>query len=130
MKSANRQPTDKPKARKAPKSAFKPGQSGNPNGRPKKTEQEFALEKACEEKSPEALDTVIEIMRNGQSDKVRLSAAAFVIERRYGKAVERREDVTDPLKKAIANMPADKAQEMIDALAQMETIRKKAAGVT
>jgi len=32
--SANRAITDKPK-RKAPKSAWKPGQSGNPNGRPK-----------------------------------------------------------------------------------------------
>ena len=32
--SANKQPTGKPK-RKAPKTAWKPGQSGNPKGRPK-----------------------------------------------------------------------------------------------
>lgn len=36
------------------------------------------------------------------------------------------EDVTDPLKKALGNMPADKAQEMLDALEHMESIRKKA----
>lgn len=36
MKSANKQPTDK--KRKAPRSAWKPGQSGNPAGAPKRGE--------------------------------------------------------------------------------------------
>jgi phage terminase small subunit len=44
-----------------------------------------------------------------------------------GLLIEKREDVTDPLKKAIGNMPAEKAQEMLDALAQVEAVRKKAA---
>jgi hypothetical protein len=122
-KSGNRQGTEK---RAAPSTAFKPGQSGNPSGRPKKTPEEFALEAACEESAPEALNTVLSIMRTGQSDKVRLQAAVFVIERRYGKAVTKVEDVTDPLRKAIGNMPASKAQELLDALDKVESIRKGA----
>ena len=122
----NRQATDVPAKRVLPRSAFKPGQSGNPGGRPKKTEEEFLLEKACEARAPEALETVLQIMRKGASDKVRLQAAAFVIERRYGKAVTKVEDVTDPLQKAIGRMPAEKAQEMIDALDRIDAIREKA----
>jgi phage terminase small subunit len=36
------------------------------------------------------------------------------------------EDVTDPLKKALSNLPADKAQEMLEALDRLEAIRQKA----
>lgn len=90
----NRQKTDK---RKAPKTAFKPGQSGNPGGRPKKTEAEFELERACEDKTPEALDTILGLMTGAKQDSVRLAAATYVIERRYGKPTERKEIRTGPL---------------------------------
>jgi len=43
-----------------------------------------------------------------------------------GLLIEKREDVTDPFKKALANLPADKAQGMLDALEQMQVIRAKA----
>lgn len=46
-----------------------------------------------------------------------------------GLLIEKREDVTDPLKKAIGNMPAEKAQEMLEALNQVEAIRKQAKSV-
>ncbi len=123
--SANRQKTDAGGKRPAPATAFKPGLSGNPSGRPKKTEQEFALERACEARSPEALTTILDIMRKSQSDKVRLSAAAFIIERRYGKAVTKTEDVTDPFKKALSGMSAEKAQAMLDAMEQVKMIQNK-----
>lgn len=126
MTSANRLTADKPRAKNAPKTAFKPGQSGNPSGRRKKTEQEFALELACEARAPEALETILAIMRIGQSDNVRLTAAAFIIERRYGKAVDRREDVTDPLKKAMGNMSPERAEELMNALDQVQAVRNKA----
>jgi hypothetical protein len=90
----NRQKTGK---RPATKTAFKPGQSGNPGGRPKKTESEFELERACEMKAPEALETILDLMQNAKQDSVRLAAASYVIERRYGKAVERKEIRTGPL---------------------------------
>jgi hypothetical protein len=76
---------------------FAKGESGNPSGRPKKTEDEFELEKACEAKAPEALETILDLMQNARQDSVRLAAASYVIERRYGKAVERKEIRTGPL---------------------------------
>jgi hypothetical protein len=75
--------------RKAPRTAFLPGRSGNPGGRPKKTEEEFQLIQACQQKAPEALAQIERLMMNGRAEKVRFAAAAFIIERAYGKAVER-----------------------------------------
>ena len=43
-----------------------------------------------------------------------------------GLLVEKREDVTDPFKKAIAGMSAEKAQAMLDVLEQMQVIQAKA----
>jgi hypothetical protein len=83
--SENRQRTDK---RPAPKTAFKPGQSGNPGGRPPKTEEQRTLETMCRERTPEALATVLTIMGAGENERNRLSAAQFVIERGWGKAVQ------------------------------------------
>jgi hypothetical protein len=83
-KSENRQKTDK--KRPAPKTAFKPGQSGNPGGRPPKTEEQRTLETMCRERTPEALATVLTIMGAGENERNRLSAAQFVIERGWGKA--------------------------------------------
>jgi hypothetical protein len=85
--SENRQGTDKPK-RAAPKTAFKAGQSGNPGGRPPKTEEQRTLEAMCRERTPEALATVLAIMDAGENERNRLSAAQFVIERGWGKAVQ------------------------------------------
>lgn len=75
--------------RKAPRTAFLPGRSGNPGGRPKKTEEEFALVKACQNKSPTALAVIEKLMYDADKDSVRLSAATFIIERGFGKASER-----------------------------------------
>lgn len=68
--------------------AFQPGASGNPVGRPKRTEEEFELIAACKSRSPAALAVIEEIMINGESDKTRLAAAIAVIERAYGKPVQ------------------------------------------
>lgn len=43
------------------------------------------------EQASEALDTIVELMRTSRNDKVRMNAAVFVIERCYGKALERKE---------------------------------------
>lgn len=77
--------------RKAPPKAFKPGQSGNPGGRPKKTAQELDLIAACKAKTPEALDVIVHIMMNSDKDAVRLSAAQSIIERGYGKPVQQQD---------------------------------------
>lgn len=85
--SANRQQTDKPK-RKAPKTAFKKGVSGNASGRPKRTPEEFELVAACKAKAPEALAVLLRIMNSGENERNQLSAALGVIERGFGKAVQ------------------------------------------
>ena len=74
--------------RKLPSNAFKPGQSGNPGGRPKKSEEQRNLEEMCRAKTPEALATILSIMDTGENERNRLSAAEFVIERGWGKAAQ------------------------------------------
>lgn len=85
--SDNRPITDKAK-RKAPKSAFKAGASGNPGGRPTKTPQELDLIAACKDKTPEALAVITDIMTNGEKEQTRLNAALSIIERAFGKPVQ------------------------------------------
>ena len=79
-------------AKKKPRGkAFKPGQSGNPGGRPAKTEEQRTLEAMCREKTVEALAVVLAIMDGGESERTKLAAAEIVLERGHGKAVERQE---------------------------------------
>jgi len=70
---------------------FKPGQSGNPSGRRRMTAEEFELVQACKVKAPEALQEIDRLMHHARTEKVRLAAAAFIIERSYGKALVRSE---------------------------------------
>jgi hypothetical protein len=63
---------------------FKPGQSGNPGGRKKKTQEEFDLIAACRQRSTEALQVILSIMEHGRDDRVRLSAAMAILDRAYG----------------------------------------------
>ncbi|QIN95329.1 hypothetical protein PBR31_00018 [Xanthomonas phage PBR31] len=69
----------------APGKPFPKGISGNPNGRPKRTQEEFDLIEACRRKTPEALAVWEHVMINGESEKNRLTAAQMIIERAYGK---------------------------------------------
>lgn len=65
---------------------FAKGQSGNPGGRPKKTEQEWELIAACKARTPDALNVMLRIMQDGQNERNQLAAAQAIIERAYGKA--------------------------------------------
>lgn len=67
--------------------SFQKGKSGNPGGRAKKTEEERTLEAMCREKTPQAFNTIFDIMVNGESDKTRLSAAQYLLDRGHGKPV-------------------------------------------
>ncbi len=92
LKTSNKSAENKTKAaNNLARYNFKPGQSGNPGGRPKKTEEQIQLESACRAKTKDALDTILVLMRSADKDSVKLSAAQFVIERGWGKAVQRNE---------------------------------------
>lgn len=67
---------------------FQKGKSGNPGGRPPKTQEERTLEDACRSKSMEALAVIEEIMVNGQNERNRITAALAIIERGHGKPVQ------------------------------------------
>ncbi len=68
--------------------SFKAGQSGNPIGRPKKTEEQLTLEAMCRDKTPQALTTILELMEEADKDSTRLSAAQYIIDRGWGKAAQ------------------------------------------
>ena len=46
---------------------------------------------ACEAKTPDALQTIMDLMNSADKDSVRLQAAVFIIERAHGKAIEKSE---------------------------------------
>ena len=68
---------------------FIKGVSGNPGGRPRRTDDEARLIEACRDKTEAALAVIMGLMEDSANDRVRLAAAQFIIERGWGKAPER-----------------------------------------
>ncbi len=64
---------------------FVKGQSGNPAGRAKEPNSLAALARTYTE---EAVNTLADIMRNGQNETARASAADKLLDRGWGKAVQ------------------------------------------
>jgi hypothetical protein len=118
--SDNRQKTDK---RPAPRTAFAPGKSGNPGGRPKKTQAEYDLEAACREKTPDALGVMVRLMSAAKQDSVKLQAALSIIERAHGKPLQRSEVRTGPLD----GLPPDEAKALLDAIDAIQQARTRSA---
>ena len=64
---------------------WKPGQSGNPAGRPKGS---LDLQALARTHTKEALNTLIELMRHADKDSVRVMAADKVLDRAWGRAAQ------------------------------------------
>ena len=62
---------------------FVPGQSGNPGGRPK---DEHRVAELARSYTLEAIDTPVELMRDGKDERVRGTAAQALLDRGWGKA--------------------------------------------
>lgn len=69
--------------------SFKPGQSGNPGGRPKLTPEEQDALTMAKQFAPDAIRALHEIATSKTaSDKARVTAAEAIINRVYGKPKE------------------------------------------
>lgn len=68
-----------------PAHLWKPGQSGNPGGRPKSI---YTLATLAQTYTEEALDALVAIMRSSQSDAARCKAVDIILDRGYGKAAQ------------------------------------------
>lgn len=69
---------------------FKPGQSGNPGGRPKKDERLRRIEDMAKEHSEEALAALLDEAKNGKGAP-RVAAATSLLDRAWGTPVKRQE---------------------------------------
>ena len=68
--------------RRLPRTAWKPGQSGNPGGRPRELADVKAL---ARQHTAEAIETLVELMRSGKTDSARAAAASELLSRAWGK---------------------------------------------
>lgn len=90
---------------------FVPGQSGNPNGRPKAPAHVRDMARAL---SPEAIETAANCMRDeGASWSARMQAVQTILDRAWGKAVQP-VDLTD--NRPLASLPAEMLIAAIQAL--------------
>ena len=79
--------------RKLPRSAFKPGQSGNPGGRPKKTQEEKDALVMIRSLAPKAVERLEEILDNPKvNTRDLLRAIEIVFDRAFGKEDYNRAD--------------------------------------
>ena len=86
-----RQNTDQTKRKTAPgkyPNRFKPGQSGNPGGRPKKTKEEEALLEELKELTPLALQKMKKMLENDHvAALAKVRIIEIILERTFGKVV-------------------------------------------
>lgn len=69
---------------------WKPGQSGNPSGRPKKSNEMRDLERLCRENAEAAFNHLIETINDRDAPaNIRLQAAKEVLDRGFGKPIDR-----------------------------------------
>ncbi len=84
-RSENRPKQTRPGKRKAPRSAWKKGQSGNPGGRPKELAGVKAL---ARQHTKEALETLAKLMKSGTPDRTRVAAAEALLDRGWGRPTQ------------------------------------------
>ena len=71
--------------RNAPRTAWKPGQSGNPGGRPKDIAEVRDL---ARQHTAVAIAALVEIAKSGKSESARVSAAEALLDRGYGRPAQ------------------------------------------
>jgi hypothetical protein len=86
-----------PATKRPPKTAWKPGQTGNPTGKNKPGPKPlpYDVRKALADALPKAIATLVELMNHSRDDRVRLAAANSLVDRNLGKPAVVMIDGTD-----------------------------------
>jgi hypothetical protein len=94
--SANRPKTDGSK-RKAPKTAFRPGQSGNPTGRPPLTDEQRTAREMLAAGGPAAVKYLLAVVTGVEEadTKERIAAAKVFVDKLEPVKLEMKLDTTD-----------------------------------
>jgi hypothetical protein len=64
---------------------FKKGISGNPGGRPKKTETLLEIEALARQYAPQAMEALVKIAMSGKTDSARVAASIAILDRAFGR---------------------------------------------
>jgi hypothetical protein len=89
--------------RRANRTSFRPGQSGNPNGRPRVLAD---VQNVARDYSTEAIETLAGIMRNPKAPAAaRISAACALLDRGYGKPSQSIEATNNNVTYLISDQP-------------------------
>jgi hypothetical protein len=80
---ANKKKTIK---KKAPPAAWSPGQSGNPNGRPKLTEADREALEMFKGALPKVVDKLVDTAINSTNEELAFKAQTYITDRVLGKA--------------------------------------------
>ena len=67
---------------------FKPGESGNPNGRPKLTDEEKEVKDFIKERGVEIVQRLHDLLFNAKDERVAIQAAVALLDRGFGKPAQ------------------------------------------